>query len=130
VLLIVLWVRSYAHFTATQILVTPRYRYYLHSVRGTIAIERWIREFRLAEAMPVFRESDLLRLTTNAGLKIERSPVVGIDSLSFSYWLVNLFVMLAASLPCVPVRFNLRTLLIATTLLAVMLGLVVWAVRG
>ena len=46
------------------------------------------------------------------------------------YWLAVLLVGMSASLPwlsLLPKRFSLRTLLIATTLVAVVLGLIVWA---
>ena len=46
-------------------------------------------------------------------------------------WLLTLFALLAF-LPFAPwpSRFSLRDLFIATTLVAVVLGVVVWAVRG
>ena len=48
------------------------------------------------------------------------------------YWLAVLLVGMSASLPwlsLLPKRFSLRTLLIATTLLAVALGLIAWTLR-
>jgi hypothetical protein len=43
------------------------------------------------------------------------------------YWLIVVLLAVLAALPWPPWRFSLRTLLIATTLFAVVLGLVVWA---
>src|SRR5262245_23954492 len=40
VLLCVLWVRSYGGRMSREVLVTPEYRYYVHSVAGTVAFER------------------------------------------------------------------------------------------
>ena len=46
------------------------------------------------------------------------------------HWLLVLAAVTVATTPCVwPKRFSLRALLIATTLLAVVLGLAVWATR-
>ena len=44
-------------------------------------------------------------------------------------WLFVVMCSLAAALPWLPWRFSLRTLLIATTLVAVVLGLIVYAAR-
>jgi hypothetical protein len=45
------------------------------------------------------------------------------------YWFPVIIFATLAALPWLPWRFSLRTLLIATTLVAIVLGLVVWAVR-
>jgi hypothetical protein len=45
------------------------------------------------------------------------------------YWLLVAFAALLAPLPWLRWRFTPRTLLIATTLVAVVLGLIVWLVR-
>ena len=127
VLVIVMWVRSYRAPTTVELIVTPRTRYYLHSVAGTIAVQRWHRTFAGREFMPIFNASSLPWLVTNAGIKIQRDSSRGIESLSISYWLVILGDVIVAFLPWLPFkRFSLRTLLIATTLVAVALGLIVW----
>jgi hypothetical protein len=46
----------------------------------------------------------------------------------FPIWLPTLSTVLIAALPWLPWRFSLRTLLIAMTLVAVALGLIVWSV--
>jgi hypothetical protein len=54
---------------------------------------------------------------------------------TFSYrlfipiWLIALALSALSAAPWIKPRFTLRTLLIATTLLAVVLGLVIWAAR-
>lgn len=45
----------------------------------------------------------------------------------FRHWFPVMIFATAAALPWLPWRFSLRTLLIATTLLALVVGLVVWA---
>jgi hypothetical protein len=49
--------------------------------------------------------------------------------LALPHWLVLLFTIVVAAAPWLRWRFRLRTLFIATTLVAVMLGLIVYAVR-
>src|SRR4051812_49208277 len=131
VLLVVFWVRSYSLSTTTQILVTPQIRYYLHSLDGTVAIHRWYRSFRAREFMPQFPKSEMSWLTTNKGISITRNPAVGIESVSVSYWLLTLGTLAIGTVPWLhwPRRFTLRTLLIATTLVALVLGLAAYALR-
>jgi hypothetical protein len=129
VLLVAFWIRSYGDSTSKEILVTPTCRFYLHSVQGTLALERWYRGFRGREFMPIYRKSDLLRLTTNACIYVQRSSTGTIESVSISYWLLILADIIIATAPWLRWRFSLRTLLIATTLVAAVLGLAVWAAR-
>jgi hypothetical protein len=49
--------------------------------------------------------------------------------LSIPYWFPILLCSILAALPWFRWRFSLRTLLIATTLVAVVLGLVVWSIH-
>jgi hypothetical protein len=119
-------VRSYRKSTSVEILVSPAYRFYLHSFHGTLALERWYRVFLGRELMPHYRGSDLLRLTANAGVSIQRSPTGTKDAVCFSYWLLSVSTIILAALPWLRWRFTLRTLLIAMTLVAVVLGLIVW----
>ena len=52
------------------------------------------------------------------------------DSFVVADWMIVFFCILISAASWLPWRFSLRTLLIATTLFAVVLGLVVWAMRG
>ena len=54
------------------------------------------------------------------------SDAGGITTIQVPYWFVTPLVAAAACLPWIK-RFSLRTLLISTTLLAVLLGTMVWA---
>ncbi len=131
VLVCAAWVQSYLKYTSVEVLVTPAFRYNLHSLHGTLALDRWYRTFSPGEFMPIYQESDMLRLATNAGLIIQRSPAGGIDAARVSYWLLNLTVIVIATIPWLPWsnRFSLRTLLFATTLVAAVLGAIVWVVK-
>ena len=55
--------------------------------------------------------------------------VFRIDGFALPIWTLLLPIAAIAILPWLPWRFSLRTLLIATTLVAVVLGLIVYAVR-
>jgi hypothetical protein len=46
--------------------------------------------------------------------------------LDVPYWFAVMLMIVASATPWFPLRFSLRTLLIATTLVAVVLGLAVW----
>jgi hypothetical protein len=50
-------------------------------------------------------------------------------NISLPHWFVAIFVALIGALAWLPWRFSLRALLIATTLVAVGLGLIVWLAR-
>jgi hypothetical protein len=61
-----------------------------------------------------------------------RFPIIGFsgDSFFFAHWFVIVPVAILGLIPSWPLirwQFSLRTLLIATTLVAVVLGLIVWA---
>jgi hypothetical protein len=66
------------------------------------------------------------RLNLNLGV---RPPGITHDELIVPYWLPVALTAALASAPWVRWRFSLRTLLIATSLLALLLGLVVYASR-
>jgi hypothetical protein len=118
-----LWISSYVARTSFQVLVTPTDRYYVHSLAGSLAIQREPRAFVSVEILPIHEDADYLHLKTNTGVLV-LSDAGEIFAVSFSYWLLQIAALLGAVVPWMPRRFSLRTLLIATTLLAVILGLV------
>ena len=126
-LLISLWVRSYWGRSSSEVLVTPTHKYYVHSLGGTVAFVREERTFITVEIHRIYAESDFLRLTTNAGLRIVRNDFDGsLAEVSISYWLLTAATVFVAAIPWLPWRFSLRALLIFTTLVAVALGLIMW----
>jgi hypothetical protein len=85
-------------------------------------------------------EMKFLRLTTNQGLRFSSDggvaevtyfddAVKGFIPLELPYWAWLLVAAILAVVPWMRIRFSLRTLLIAATLLAVVLGLAIYAVR-
>ena len=129
VLLLVFWVRSYWGRKTVEFLVTSADRYYLHSLKGTVVLEKSPRYFIGFELQRMYEESDFDHLATNTGIRIWRDSRGGVYALSVSYWLLELVTILAAVAPWVRWRFGLRTLLIATTLIAEVLGAIGYAVR-
>jgi hypothetical protein len=79
--------------------------------------------------MPHFPKSQMSWLTTNKGISITRNTTVGIESVGVSYWLLTLGTFAIGTVPWLRWRFSVCTLLIATTLVAVVLGAIVWAAR-
>jgi hypothetical protein len=63
------------------------------------------------------------------GIKTKNSPATYLTVPHWSLVLMTTMLSGVPWLPWLPYRFSLRTLLIATTLVAIVLGLVVWASR-
>jgi hypothetical protein len=121
------WFVSCLKLTSIEVLVTPTHRYYIHSLAGTLSLEREYREFIRVEIRTLHTYEDSIYLATKAGIKIVRSTSGEVDAVSVSYWLLTCIAMFVAAIPWFSWRFSLRTLLIATTLVAVGLGLAVYA---
>jgi hypothetical protein len=137
-LLIVLWVRSY-WWDEVFFFPAGGKRYHSQSWCGRIVVGR--SEFKKGQARNVqfWRQPvtsglrEIAHIGENVlGFKYLHSPPPSLISVTFPDWfLVSVFATVAV-LPWIRKlswRFSLRTLLIATTLVAVMLGLVVWAAR-
>ena len=120
VLLIALWVRSYS---CCDIYASSGHN--IAFLRGSFCLDATI-QFEATAGTVV--SGKFFPASSPAHLPAETSTIVSTD---FSIRLVFLLVasVAAAALSWLPHRFSLRTLLIATTLIAVMLGLVVWAMR-
>ncbi len=125
VLLIVLWVRSYFR---TDVLLITHSEGWASSwgsvVMVVINLESTIHtpvlfklDGRLASSPP---EYSLL------GIGYSPSPSPLWPYVVIPFWLLTALVVTLAATPWLPKRFSLRALLIATTLVAVVLGLVVW----
>ena len=125
-MLINLWLRSYSGRSTFEVLVTPTHRYFVHSLGGTVAFDWEEREFISLELQRGgYDDLYFLYLKSNAGLKFQRSESDGaIYAISVSYWLILIVTLCISAIPWLPLRFSLRTMLVATTLLAVALGLI------
>jgi hypothetical protein len=122
-LLVVLWVRSYQFID-----ISGFSRHALVSMSG---------KFFVVESIEFYVQMDLSApnvalLSHFWGSSI---PISGVSlelvgkSLTVPYWFAVAVLCLISAVPWLPRRFSLRTLLIATTLVAVVLGVVV-AVSG
>ncbi len=125
VLLIALWVRSYRSADTTQngSIVSMAGKLYFHQ---QFAYTQQPGELLPANWMPQ-KFFSLLTLVGPPGMQIVPHGV----GLAVPYWWLAWPTSLLALFPWIPwsTRFSVRTLLIATTLVAVVLGLIVWSVR-
>jgi hypothetical protein len=134
VLLIVFWVRSYGWFDSISVSFNGRHTYWLGSIAGEI------RHTKMATSRPhglQWRTSDdpvsetlrreVLPNWSVLGFRSFNSPNGRGTSLTIPHWFPVVILAALAAAPWLRWTFSLRTLLIATTLIAVVLGLVVWS---
>ncbi len=136
VLLIVLWVRSRHWYDETYFSVAWQ-KVSLSSSFGAIGVAIYVGG---ADLIPSGIESSWFKDLNASGIEspwrfsCSRQPI-GAAAQPFVYylgvphWFAVFGSVIVATLPWVGRRFSLRTLLIATTLIAVVLGLVVWLAR-
>jgi hypothetical protein len=125
VVLIVLWVRSYRYgdrlrtenFTHED---SQKRLYVVQSGRGFVRLSVAKQDARGEWAIS-YRPSKLFGL----GLSRTNSST----TVNVPYWFPMIVSAAMAFTPWVNWRFSLRTLLIATTLVAVVLGLIAWSIR-
>jgi hypothetical protein len=146
VLLVVLWVRSYwwldyfhgnvgpttAHSTPGYLqsrnlfMATRQGRFFIAS--SPVKTKRL--NITIRESLPNDEERAIL-LQENLGLELNdiQLPWLTRNSVASPYWVPFILTATVAALPWIRWRFSLRTLLIATTLVAVVLGLIIYASR-
>jgi hypothetical protein len=137
VLLLVLWARSYWKGDGVSWPITSLMHAGLESVTGRCIIRAgetgrpvttW--EFRSVDISDAIWVQPALRHMAPIGFAFDFSN----NSLQviFPHWLgvsVTGLLCVVASVPCLGCRFSLRSLLIATTLIAAILGVVVYAMK-
>ena len=141
VLLIVLWARSYYSRDMTRGCIFGRHLHMsVTSLNGEVAtaFDEWRGDPHPWMFDSVTDTKNMIAVFSNVGkpplswlgfrLQFSASLVV----IVLPYWFLILAVTTIASIPWTgwKRRFSLRTLLIATTLVAVVLGLIVWAAEG
>jgi hypothetical protein len=130
VLLIALWVRSYSQIDSVQIVGGHRFGVY----RGKLFIDE---SFNVAtkniknSVGAVMRASHRTLFGTPilyvvADARESRPQGVGT---TMPFWPLTIAAAISSLLPWFPKRFSLRTLLIVTTLVAAVLGLIAWSMR-
>jgi hypothetical protein len=123
VLLCVLWVRSYYHVDALHVPLVGNHALIVASCRGQMT-------WTATPDIPLAWQT----ATIAAGDDWYRAPWglsypsgANLFELALPHWFSATVCGVISVLPWLPRRFSLRTLLIATTLVAVVLGLAVWA---
>jgi len=132
-LFVVLWVRSYwADISATR-LSSSSVMTSVGANAGRVYCLQLDLASRRAAGIP-FR-SHGWELAVDPDLKVETSPGFAwnstplVDIIQAPAWFVALVVAVLATIPWASTRFSLRTLLIVTTVVAVVLGAIIYAVR-
>jgi len=116
VLLIVLWVRSYFWADAVP-------RLHIASAQGALYVRQ---SFQLQPGA----KNETFRLgTITMPLDGQMIVRVGPPGLVVPFWIITLLTLGLGTVPWLRWRFSLRTLLMFTTLLAAMLGLIVFATQ-
>jgi hypothetical protein len=129
VLLIVLWVRSYWWVDWCQFNSLDGYNFEFVSASG--AVQFGVHPARPADMRGWLRESKVLAEHP----MLLRAPTWILSSaysfINMPHWFLLALVAAAIAIPWInwPKHFSLRTLLIATTLVAVVLGATVWLIR-
>jgi hypothetical protein len=134
VLLCVLWVRSYKRGDIVQAPVSATRGIGFTSLHGWVKLSTFrtngkdcwlLRSFPGDEAMQMYGE--FFEAKQNHW-KFGTHVISGTYAIMMPHWFILLIAPLTAT-PWIKWRFNVRTLLITTTLVAVVLGLIVWSVR-
>jgi hypothetical protein len=123
-LLIVLWVRS-DWSSDSQQLITSKNRYEVSSSDGQLIVVRRTRFFKSLEALLAYPDDLKPALTKNTTLGFGRYLDDNFSGVSFAYWLLVPTTAMVAAIPWPRWRFSLRTLLIAMTVVAVVIGVIV-----
>jgi hypothetical protein len=121
VLLVVLWGRSYSYIDSTKVLGHD-----ITTWRGQLFLDETFlhtpTNFDDADVPATLRRYHSIDILTTPADDASRFGV----GWAVSFWLLVGVTIAFAIAPWIRWRFSLRSLLIATTLLAMMLGLVVW----
>jgi hypothetical protein len=140
VLLIALWIRSYWRYfgysgsRGDEFIEVAVFKSELHLYRGPHSYDgsRPWRVFSepLVSGSDSALEYNRKQYASRLGVGWRRFGLFGwVLQASISLWWPSLLTVALATLPWLRFRFTLRSLLIATTLVAVVLGLAVWAIR-
>jgi hypothetical protein len=126
VLLCVLWVRSYSACDMASL--------YGHKLVVSLGTAYFDDDVRTVGITPDGRRvtHSLISINKFRSVPVAYANLSG-KGTSARLWLIAVMALSVSAVPWLryfPRRFSLRTLLIATTLIAVVLGLVVWALRS
>jgi hypothetical protein len=133
VLLIVLWVRSFWHLDGYAVPV-GRVNYVAQSLRGSIVLDWSAGKYTILSgywSVPasIASVSDDIPGATWRFLCLRLTKLPNEIALVMSMWFGLVVTVGIATTPWLRWRFGLRILFIVTTFIAVLLGLVVWAMQ-
>jgi hypothetical protein len=132
VLLIALWVRSYWRHDYVNWMPTANRQVEVFAIQGRLVFGTWVQTTFVTwrhYSNPVADKQGALRIIKSYENAFGFAIVK--PSLVVPYYFLVLVTGVVAVAPWLSMsRFSLRTLLIATTLVAVVLGLIVWATRS
>ena len=136
-LLVVLWVRSYTLRKAAHIRLGNSYHFIARSQVGRVLL--WIENENLpasalySQAIPATSpeaEIDAHYTRVWTGYGIRRLVWIKHSAYAVHYWIIAATILFLSAAPWLRWRFSLRTMLIATALVAVGLGWAVYATRN
>ena len=127
VLLIVLWVRSYSWNDVVWRTSPSGLQTSIGSDEGTTYIVHGYLPSTPSEQQTLWGFTSVESSKERLGFQWKSAG--RLTFVHVPYWFLVLISAAFAAIPWIRWRFNLRTLLIATTLVAVVLGLIVWQVR-
>lgn len=135
--LCVLWVRSYTWYDFDFINLTASTDAHISSYQGSVAVAFVPSGFTTGNFNGSWQggnvKASLLpwtKLSSNQnGRNSQRWLPIPEDSFAVPYWLLTASCIAVVVAPWTATRFSLRSILIATTLVAVVLGLGVWLSR-
>jgi hypothetical protein len=122
VLLVALWMRSYSRFDANRGMFSAMGRVYINGATINLEPEDLLTEPEVQVYQTRFGTSVLAVLGGRVKISMARPDAV------LPYWALTLLAAILATVPWLPwsKRFSLRALLIATTLVAVGLGMIIY----
>ncbi len=132
VLLIVLWVRSYSRLDYCKI---PIGALHIHTIKGRIIFFALPQrpDWKVGSVPMQYVGHHHVLTSPYSGWKIASGFRISQEApaahLQLPFFVPIIVVAAAGIIVWVPIRFTLRTLLIATTLVAVVLGAIVYAVK-
>ena len=130
-LLIVLWVRSFSRWDGIEVPMVRMNGISVSSVHGVVILDTFSERYGKQRLTSWHVYSS--KLTPDIAENFVGQPTFRISlskfvsEILFPHWVCVSIAGVLAALPWLPRRFSLRTLLIATTLVAVVLGIIVWA---
>jgi hypothetical protein len=135
VLLVALWVRSYYTIDVFQYRISAQHVFGIGSHSGQCNASKFLSNV-WPKTWGYFHHEVVSPLETDTDVAFDLSPVLIVQrwgpnniTIFSPHWLVASLFMVIAAVTGLRWRFSLRTLLIATTLVAVTLGVVIYLAR-